>query len=500
MNIKKILKESIWIYAFVFIGAVAGYFVRVLYARNFTVAEYGLFYAVFSFIFLFRPLREFGLNASQIFYMNRSLTKTEYAKAKGVFAMTLASQIVLSFIVASIIFTFRNYLAKYFFKDPIAGTVISFLLVYFILHSFVYNMSNMFGSFQKHFLFQLRDPMIIIFVLVFSLIFFKLDYKLLTMPLAHLFAGAAASVIYFLLYKLRLKELNVSAQYDWKTTKEVFVYGFAMSIGSFAWVILSYLHTTLLTWMRGLESVGYYNVILPSVQVIFLMTNPILNLLFPIATNMFHSEKKKELSALLSMIYNNFLILTLPVAAMFFIFSGQIINFIFGSKYLVVTTALKIYLVFWIFIFLRQVNLVFLASIGEAKYSSKMLWIEVIFNVVAAVILIKLFDYTGAVFAAGSGAILITILTYSFLRKKIAIKIDYWQQLKTLVAGALFMMVAMYLEDRIFITIGKLSVFAEGIIVLAISGIVYLSALTVMKVVTKNKIIYFKKLLIQQSP
>ena len=495
MNIQKILKESIWIYIFVFIGAVAGYFVRVLYARNFTIAEYGLFYAVFSFIFLFRPLREFGLNASQIFYMNKSLTKTEYAKAKGVFIITLASQIVLSFIVASIIFALRNYLATHFFKDPVASTVISFLLVYFILHSFVYNMSNMFGSFQKHFLFQLRDPLIIIFVLIFSLIFFKFDYKILTMPLAHLFAGAAALVLYFLFYKIGLKELKVNAQYDWKTTKEVFVYGFAMSIGSFAWVILSYLHTTLLTWMKGLESVGYYNVILPSVQVIFLMTNPVLNLLFPIATNLFHSEKKQELSALLSMIYNNFLILTLPVAAMFFIFSGQIINFIFGSKYLAVTTALKIYLVFWIFIFLRQVNLVFLASIGEAKFSAKMLWIEVIFNVVAAVILIKLFDYTGAVFAAGLGAILITVLTFSFLRKKIAIRIDYKQQLKTLVAGALFVLFAMYLENKLFITIGKLSVFAEGITALSISGIVYLLALAVMKVVTKQKVMYAKKLL-----
>src|SRR3989338_9606949 len=109
MNIQKILKESIWIYAFVFIGAVAGYFVRVLYARNFTVAEYGRFYAVFGFIFLFSSLKEFGFNTSQLFYMNKFIAKKEYSKAKGVFFISLVPQLILGTLIAAIILSLKPY-------------------------------------------------------------------------------------------------------------------------------------------------------------------------------------------------------------------------------------------------------------------------------------------------------------------------------------------------------------------------------------------------------
>ena len=495
MTIKKIFRESIWIYVFVFLSAIAGYLLRVTYARNFTVREYGMFYAVYGFIFLFRPLREFGLGASQMFHMNKSLTKNEYAKAKGIFVVSIVSQVLLSVIVAVGIFMFRNYLAQNFFKDEIAVDIIDVILIYFIIHAVFYNLSNVFGSFQKHFLFQLRDPVSIIAIFLFSLLFLNLGFSTLTMPLAHVFSGILALLIYWIFYKTSLKELNLKAHYSYDTIKEVFTYAFAMSIGSLAWVILSYLHTTLITWIKGVESVGYYNIVTPSVQIIFLLTNPVINLIFPIATNFFNRDMKSSLSALISLIYNNFLILTLPAASIFFIYSTKIIIFIFGAKYAIASPALKIYLLFWIFIFLRQVNLVFLASMGEAKFSTRILWVEVLFNVFAAIIMIWLFDYTGAVIAGGIGAVLITFLTFNFLKKKIAVKIDYTQQLKTLLCGIIFTITAVILERKIFLTIGKFSVVAEGLCVLSLSGIVYIFSLIVLKVVTREKILYVKKMI-----
>lgn len=62
MNFRNFLKQTFFIYIAIFIGAICGYLIRLIIARNFTVSEYGLFYAVYSFVFMFTPLKEMGLN------------------------------------------------------------------------------------------------------------------------------------------------------------------------------------------------------------------------------------------------------------------------------------------------------------------------------------------------------------------------------------------------------------------------------------------------------
>jgi|TARA_B100001964_G_scaffold100131_1_gene111882 O-antigen/teichoic acid export membrane protein len=499
MNLKKILKESVWIYLFVLIAAIAGYLVRALYARNFTVAEYGLFYSVLTFIFLFNTLRNLGFDSSQLFHMNKFLARLEYKKAKAVLFIALIPQMILSILIAAIIFLLKPYLVSNFFKSPISGSMIDILLILFIIQPVIFSLSSAFGSFQKHLLFQLKDFLNIIFVFLLSLLFFNLNFSLLTAPLSYLFAGILTLAVYLVMYKIRLKKLHVKPQYDKKTAKGVFGYAFALSLGSFAGLILPYSDTMILTWMRGVQSVGYYHVVLPSVQIVFLLTIPAINLLAPVAINLFHNKKKGQFAALTSFVYNNFLIFTLPLAIIFFVYSGEIINFIFGSKYLQASLALKIYVIFWIFMFLRRVNFAFLSAIGEVKYIAKALWIGVIFNIILDIILIRYYDYTGAVVATGLGFVIITSLTYNRLRKKTTIRIDYKQQLKILTAGALFLSVAMFLESLIFITIGKLSVVVEGAIVFLTSGSLYVIALVLFKVITKAKIIYLKNLIFKSD-
>ena len=106
------------------IAAIAGYLVRALYARNFTVAEYGLFYSVLTFIFLFNTLRNLGFDSSQLFHMNKFLARLEYKKAKAVLFIALIPQMILSILIAAIIFLLKPYLVSSFFKSPISGSMI----------------------------------------------------------------------------------------------------------------------------------------------------------------------------------------------------------------------------------------------------------------------------------------------------------------------------------------------------------------------------------------
>lgn len=499
MNFKKLLKESVWVYAFVFITAFAGYFIRILYAHNLSVAEYGLFYAVLGFIFLFGSLREFGFNSSQLFYMNEFIAEKEYSKAKGVFHISLVSQVILSILITIIIFTIKPYLVTHFFKSESAGIIIDILLGMFIVQVFFRSISSVFGSFQKHLLYQLKDFLPIIFTLIFSLLFFFLGFKLLTAPISNFLGGLLVLLIYIFLYNTQLKEMKVKAYYDKDIRNRVLKYAFVIGLGSSTTgLFLPYIDTVMLTWMKGVESVAYYNVVQPSMRIILILTFPLFNILSPIVMNLFHKKKIRELSAIATFVYNNFLILTLPIAIILFVFSKEIIILIFGAKYIQASLALKVYVLFSIFLFLRIFNFTFLGSIGEVAHISKVLWIGAGANVILNLILIYFFDYTGAVVATGLSFILMSYLTTTYLNKKIKINIDYMQQFKIIGAGAIFLLVAALLENYLHFP-WKFGILLEGLVVLAASSIVYLSLLVAFRVVTKEKINFLIKMF-KQNP
>ncbi len=499
MNFKNLLKESVWIYVFVLITSFAGYFVRILYARNLSVAEYGLFYAVLGFIFLFGSLREFGFNSSQLFYMNKFIAEKEYSKAKGVFHISLASQVILSILITIIIFTIKPYLVTHFFKSESAGIIIDLLLGMFIVQVFFISISSVFGSFQKHLLYQLKDFIPIISTLIFSLLFFFLGFRLLTAPISYLLGGLLVLLIYLFLYNTQLKEMKVKAYYDKNIRNSVLKYAFVIGLGSSTTgLFLPYMDTVMLTWMKNVESVAYYNVVQPSMRIILILTFPLFNLLSPIVMNLFHKKKIRELSAIATFVYNNFLILTLPIAMILFVFSKEIIILIFGAKYIQASLALKIYVLFSIFLFLRIFNFTFLGSIGRGGYVSKVLWIGAGANVILNLILIYFFDYTGAVVATGLSYVLMTIMTTAYLNKKTKINIDYGQQFKIIGAGVAFLLVATFLENYLHFP-WKLGILLEGLVVLGASSIVYLSLLVAFRVVTKEKINFLIKMF-KQNP
>jgi len=497
VDIKRTFRESVWVYVFAFLGSVFGYLVRIMYARNFSVAEYGLFYAVLTFILLFGPLRDFGFNSSQGFYVNKFLVSKKYAEAKGVYYVTLGIQILIAVLISLIIFLLKPYLVHYFFRDKLANSMIDILLLLFIIQPIILSITNAFGSYQKFLLFQIDDFLNIAFIFLFSLLFFNLKFTLLTAPLSYLFACILTIVIYLFLYKAKLKTLQVKAKFEGKATKDVFKYAIAISLGSVAGVMLPYTDIIILTWAKGVNSVGYYNVVLPSMQIILTMVTPALNILSPIAVNLYHSKKETQLLSLASMIYNNLLIFTLPIAAIFFIYSSQVIYFVYGAKYLAASSALKVYILFYIFIILRRINFVFIGSIGHPSYTSKVMWIGVVFNTTLNLFLIYFFDYLGAVIAAGLTYLLMTLLSYNFLRKKVTINIDYQQQFKTIIAVILFILCALLLEKFIVISIPKWGIVIEGLIVLFISGIVYTISLFTLRVITKEKLLYIKKILFE---
>ncbi|MFC1690847.1 flippase [Nanoarchaeota archaeon] len=499
MNAKKFSKAIFLVYIFAFIGSVSSYLIRILFSRQLTIAEYGLVYAVISFIFLLAPLRDLGMYESEIFFMSKYVAKKDYKKAKGVLWISLLPQLIFGFVIAGIVYIVKGYLVLNFFRNPKADFLIDILLIMFLFGTLVPTLSAVFGAFQRLVIFNMKNYVNMTLIFLFSLLFFYLGFGINSTVYAYLAAAFFLVIIHYILYKLLIKEMCVKAYYDVKMTKKIFGYALPILFSSFATILLFYTDNLVLTWMKGTESVGYYNVVVPSLNVILVMITPLASVLFPVLSNFYHKKDSKMLSKVVSSLYNNLLIVTLPIAILFFLYSKEIIAFLFGAKYIPATFVLKVYILFFVFIALRSINFAVIAAIGKARERSRIMYYGAFINLILDFILIYYFDYLGAAIATGIGFIVMAYLTMRIIMKSINIKLDISAILGTLASCILFGISSTILQKFIFFGNSLFAIMGEGFIVLSMSSIIYIISLFLFKVITKDKIFFVMNIIRRKS-
>ena len=130
--IKKALTSTLIIYVFAIIGSFFAYLVRILFARNLSVAEYGLFFAVFGLLSLVFVFKDLGYGLTIIRFTPEFIVKKQMSYVKSSIVLTFIIQLVYSLIAAVIFFMLANYLSVNFFHDELAGNLIKLLVVFLL--------------------------------------------------------------------------------------------------------------------------------------------------------------------------------------------------------------------------------------------------------------------------------------------------------------------------------------------------------------------------------
>ena len=124
MKQNKVFKDTIYIFLGTSIGFVFSYLFRLFLAKNVTVAEFGLFYSIFTFVTFFLFFIYMGLDQSSIFLIVKGRLKKDVDRVKTVIVMTLVYQLVSVIIFIIFIFLFSNLLEIHFFKSSGSGTLL----------------------------------------------------------------------------------------------------------------------------------------------------------------------------------------------------------------------------------------------------------------------------------------------------------------------------------------------------------------------------------------
>ena len=482
---KLAVKGVITVFIISIISAFLGYLVRLTLARNLTVEDFGLFYAVFAFLGLLGLFKGFGFDKALIKFIPdfKHQKRNDLIKSSIIYASVI--QFITNAIIIIAIYLFSSYLSVHFFHDPKADIVLKLMAIAFFIDSFVLIPKFVFQGFKKMNYFSIIDFIRMVLILIIILIGFRLNYKLLSPIIAYIVVPVILLFIFgTILFKKVFPEFFKSKFVLEKTAlKKISKYSIFVMATSIGGIVLGYTDMMMLTYFSGLTAVGLYSIALPTAKVLIYFARAITGILIPLTSDLNAKGEKKLLKIGIEELYKYSIIILVPAVLILFSFADLVINMFFGKNYILASTPLKILSIGMLFHILCSINWNVFSGIGQPQLNSKMIYFAAVFNFIGNLTLIPLIGINGAAITTTGSYFIIMSYSMVKIRKFIDVKFPVKIWAKVILTGMIFTLIVWFLKRIIF-----LNAWLETAIVLIISALVYTGLLFLLKIVNINEL------------
>jgi len=131
------------------IAGFLGYLVRLILARNLTLEEFGLFYAVLAFLGLIGFFKSLGFDRALVKFIPEFLHKKDDSRIKSSIVYVGLILLITNSVIIIAVYFISNFLAVNFFNNPQADIVLRLMAIAFFLDSFVLMLKFAFQGFKK---------------------------------------------------------------------------------------------------------------------------------------------------------------------------------------------------------------------------------------------------------------------------------------------------------------------------------------------------------------
>ncbi len=454
------------------------YLIRIFLARSLSPNDFGLFYAIFTFLIFLLIFRDIGLGTALVRFIPKYNVRKDYSKIKTLVLSSLLFQFISSLIMAGVLILISSLLAKHYFKVEISSPILQLFTLYIFTSLLFLNVRHLLRAFQNIFWFSIAEIIRDISFLVITLMFFTTGWQIFGAVLGFILCNLVAFLIllfpaskYFFIFKHKTKDF-------WKTTKQLFQFGIPVIFTGIGEKVISYIDVLILTYFVSLTAVGIYNIIMPTAMVFLFLARSVSSVLLPMISELWEKKDMKRISAGFRLIYSYSFVITIPVLFTAFTFSDILIRLFFGNEYVSATLAFKILLVGVLCYIVAQVNHSALSGIGKPKEATKIILVIAVINILLNFILIPHFKLTGAAIATAVSYVIALVISTLRLVKFIKVAPPWLNWLKILFSGAVFISV-IYLIKGILI----LNPWVEMAISLMVAGTVYLALVFAIKII-----------------
>jgi O-antigen/teichoic acid export membrane protein len=492
--VKKFISNSILLAIASFFSLLLGYLLRLLLANKLSVDQFGLVYSIISLFTFFSLFQHLGLNAALAKYIAEFKVNNEYEKIKFAIISVFCIQLISSFLLGILFFVLSNYLAINYFNFAEAALYVKIYVGVIIFSPLFFSVKAIFQGFQDMKFFSIVElfKMAIIFVITFILL--NLGFQTLSVFIAYLISIIVSSLFFlFILFSKTFPNFyKIPFKRDGGILKKLILFGLPILFTTLSSLIFGYIDTILLTFFRSMQEVAWYNSALPTSNIVAHFSLVFSFLLLPLTSELWKRKEYLKMAKGINILYKYVLIVILPLASLFFIFSELVLRVLFGPGYEGAVPVLKILSIGSIFIAFSILNGSILTGIGKPQIYGKIMFSMALFNIIADIILIPKFGINGAGFATLIAYMVIFLMSFFYLVKYIPIKIPIKQILLIFLLTWLFIGLIYFVKK----IITSSNFIFEAIIVTLIAGVVYSGLLFLFRILTLREVtnLFLKKI------
>ncbi len=475
---KRALRGSLFVFIASVITAFLGYFTRIILARGLTVEDYGLFFAVFSFVSFLLFFRDMGLGSALVKHLAEFKAKKQFNEIKtGIFAV-FVSLFILSAIFGLVLYFLAPWLSQNYFKDGRAAIILYFFIAYILFSALFLFLGNIFQGFQKIKTFSLMEPIRCAIVFILILLLLKWDYGIIAPVIAYAISWLAVFLIFLPFAWHAFSFLKYKIQNTRQITKQLYIFGMAVALAQIGAKVIARIDTLMLTYFTSLTDVGIYNAVQPTALLFLFFSGSVTPALYPLVSELWAKNDKKRLSEGVRLLHKYSFIITMPALLSVLVFSSLFLKITFGEEYAAGSTALQILLVGIIFLLVATVNNTVLSAIGKPQAVTKAFIIVAVLNVLLNLILIPAFGMNGASISTSVSYLLLLVLSTRYIVRYVKLKIPLLAWIKTIFIGILFTLIAFVMKGIL-----TMNVWLEMTITIIVAGLVYLMIAYWMKLI-----------------
>jgi len=474
---RRLFRDLSFAFFFSMLAAILSYVIRFVLTRRLTVEQYGLFYAVFSFIGLFALFKNLGTISAIMKLLPEYKVKNEISNIKQTIISVFTLNFLVSLVLGTFLILFSSKLSEFYFGEFNSVKIIYLLVGFFIFSTLVEVIAASFLGLGQNIFYVLRELLVNGLVLLF-VVFYPL-FDVTTPAMGYFLATIVVFVIYAFIFVLKNKKiLFLKVKFKSDIALKLVKFGAPMLLILAGARLLQFLDTAVLTYYRSLTEVGIYNVALPIAMLLIVLVGEIGSILSPLVSELKARGNNNALKVGFELIQKYGLYLSVPIAIVFFFYSQEIISLLFGIDYISGANSLKILMVGSIFYIVYKLNVVGVSFIGKPGVITKIVLVTALFDLILNLLLIPKYGIEGAASATALSFFLAFLLSTIATKKYLDVKYPIKELTLILVLG----FVTLFLIKGLQFVI-PFNTFIEGVVVLSIAALFYLFGGVLFKIV-----------------
>ena len=319
------------------------YATRLVAARYLSPEEYGLIFLGMSILNIVVVFAGLELSGAVNRYVSYYAGKNDKGKVKGVFVSSLKMSIPLAVLSFLAMYFLSDYIAVTFFHDQSFAVILkifSFTLPFFVAYKIFE--SGIIGFKRMDLCAGVRDLFRPLFtlVMVFVLLFFGFGLIGATVSYALGFI-VVAFVAYFVTEKkiFPIAKSRVRAAH---MEKKMLKYSIPLMMYGIVLTFVLRIDTLMIGAMMTAKDVGLYQTALPTSQFLMIPLVALGGLFLPVTAELLAKKKTCEINETYQIVTKWAFYVVFPMFLVLFLYSGAVINMLFGFEYIEAETALSI--------------------------------------------------------------------------------------------------------------------------------------------------------------